>query len=116
MVMEIDRIQPGNWNSRAVTCQNLVFLSGIVADDKSVAMKQQTEQVLAKIDGYLAEAGTDKTRILSATVYLADLSRKDEMNEAWMAWLDKADLPARAAVGVELTPDTLVEIMVCATR
>ena len=79
-------------------------------------MKEQTEQVLAKIDGFLAEAGTDKTRILSATVYLAAISGKDEMNEAWMAWLDKSDLPARAAVGVQLTPNTLVEIMVCATK
>ncbi len=114
--MQIDRIKPGEWNSRAVAYENLVFLSGIVADDKSLPMKEQTEQVLARIDGFLAEAGTDKTRILSATVYLADISRKDEMNEAWMAWLDKTVLPARAAVGVELTPDTLVEIMVCATR
>ena len=82
----------------------------------SLSMKEQTEQVLAKIDGFLAEAGTDKTRILSATVYLAAISGKDEMNEAWMAWLDKSHLPARAAVGVELVPGTLVEIMVCATR
>lgn len=114
--MDIERIKPRQWNSRAVAYENLVFLSGIVADDKSLPMKQQTEQVLASIDGFLAEAGTDKTRILSATVYLADMSLKDEMNEAWMAWLDHADLPARAAVGVTLTPDTLVEIMVCATR
>lgn len=116
IVMEIDRIEPGKWNSRAVACANLVFLSGIVADDKSLPIKGQTEQVLAKIDGILEQAGTDKTRILTSTVYMADLSQKDEMNEAWMAWLDKADLPARAAVGVELTPGTLVEIMVCATR
>ena len=114
--MEVNRIQPGEWNSRAVTHDNLVFLSGIVADDNSLSMKEQTEQVLAKIDGFLAEAGTDKTRILSATVYLAAISGKDEMNEAWMAWLDKSHLPARAAVGVELVPGTLVEIMVCATR
>ena len=114
--MEIRRIEPREWNSRAVVYENLVFLSGIVADDKSVPAKEQTEQVLATIDKYLAEAGTDKTRILTSTVYMADLSQKDEMNEAWMAWLDKADLPARAAVGVELTPGTQVEIMVCATK
>ena len=114
--MDIDRIKPGEWNSRAVVHDNLVYLSGIVADDKTQPMKEQTEQVLAKIDGFLAEAGTDKTRILSATVYCADLTLKDEMNEAWMAWLDKDSLPARAAVGVELTPGTLVELMVCATK
>jgi enamine deaminase RidA (YjgF/YER057c/UK114 family) len=114
--MDITRIQPGAWNSRAVAYDDLVFLSGIVAKDKTVGMKEQTQQVLDQIDGFLAEAGTDKTRILSATVYLSDLTLKDEMNEPWMAWLDQADLPARAAVGVQLTPGTLVEIMVCAAR
>ncbi len=114
--MEIDRIQPGAWNSRAVVHGNLVFLSGIVADDKSLPMKEQTEQVLRKIDAVLAEAGTDKSRILSGTVYLADIARKDEMNEAWMAWMDRENPPARAAVGVALTPGTLVEIMICAVK
>jgi enamine deaminase RidA (YjgF/YER057c/UK114 family) len=114
--MTIERIQPQEWNSRAVVHGNLVFLSGIVADDKSLPMKGQTEQVLRKIDAVLASAGSDKSRILSATVYLADITQKDEMNEAWMAWVDRKNLPARAAVGVDLTPGTLVEIMVCATK
>jgi enamine deaminase RidA (YjgF/YER057c/UK114 family) len=57
--MDIDRIQPGEWNSRAVVYGNLVFCSGIVADDKSLPMKGQTEQVLRKIDALLAAAGTD---------------------------------------------------------
>lgn len=114
--MDINRIQPGEWNSRAVVQGNLVFLSGIVADDKALSMKEQTAQVLRKIDALLSVAGTDKSRILSATVYLADIDRKDEMNEAWMAWVDRKNLPARAAVGVALTPGTLVEIMVCAAK
>jgi enamine deaminase RidA (YjgF/YER057c/UK114 family) len=114
--MEINRIQPGEWNSRAVVHGNLVFLSGIVADDKSLPMKGQTAQVLRKIDAVLSAAGTDKSRILSATVYLADIERKEEMNEAWMEWVDTRNLPARAAVGVALTPGTLVEIMVCAAK
>ena len=114
--MEINRIQPGEWNSRAVVHGNVVCLSGIVADDKSLSMKGQTEQVLAKIDALLSTAGTDKSRILSATVYLADIDRKDEMNEAWMEWVDRKNLPARAAIGVALTPGTLVEIMVSAAR
>lgn len=114
--MNIHRIQPGAWNSRTVVQGNLVFLSGIVADDKSLPMKEQTEQVLGKIDAVLAAAGTHKSRVLSATVYLADIARKDEMNEAWVAWMDKDNPPARAAVGVTLTPGTLVEIMVCAAR
>jgi enamine deaminase RidA (YjgF/YER057c/UK114 family) len=114
--MDIKRIEPREWNSRAVVCGNLVFCSGIVADDKSLPMKGQTEQVLRKIDAALAAAGTDKSRILSATVYMADASLKNEMNEAWMAWVDKKNLPARCAVGAVLTPGTLVEIMVTATK
>lgn len=114
--MSINRIQPGEWNSRAVIYNGMVFLSGIVADDKTLPMKQQTEQVLAKIDAVLASSGTDKSRILSSVVYLADMSKKDDMNEAWMAWIDPDNLPARAAVGTALTPGTLVEIMVCAAK
>lgn len=114
--MSINRIQPGEWNSRAVEYNGMVFLSGIVADDKTLPMKQQTEQVLAKIDAVLASSGTDKSRILSSVVYLADMSKKDDMNEAWMAWIDPDNLPARAAVGTALTPGTLVEIMVCAAK
>jgi enamine deaminase RidA (YjgF/YER057c/UK114 family) len=114
--MDINRIQPGEWNSRAVVHGNLVFCSGIVADDKSLSMKRQTEQVLGKIDALLAAAGTEKSRILSATVFMADASQKNEMNEAWMAWVDKRNLPARCAVGAVLTPGTLVEIMVTAAK
>ena len=114
--MSIERIKPGAWNSRAVVHGDLVFMSGTVADDKSLSMKGQTEQVLAKIDEGLAAAGTNKSKILSSTVYLADMDGKDEMNEAWMAWMDKDNPPARAAVGVTLTPGTLVEIMVCAAK
>ncbi len=114
--MDIDRIQPGAWNCRACLFGDLVFLSGTVADDKTLPMKEQTAQVLAKIDAVLAEAGTDKARILSATVYLADIGRKEEMNEAWMAWIDADNLPTRTAVGTTLTPGTLVEITVCAAR
>jgi enamine deaminase RidA (YjgF/YER057c/UK114 family) len=112
--MDIDRIEPREWNCRACMFGDLVFLSGTVADDKTLPMKEQTAQVLAKIDAVLAEAGTDKTRIVSATVYLADIDRKEEMNEAWMAWVDADNLPTRTAVGAALTPGTLVEITVSA--
>jgi enamine deaminase RidA (YjgF/YER057c/UK114 family) len=114
--MEIQRINPREWNCSAVVYDNVVYLSGIVADDKSLSMKGQTEQVLRKIDAVLTAAGTNKSRILSSTVYLADIKLKDDMNEAWMAWVDKKNLPARVAVGVDLTPGTLVEIMVCAAK
>ena len=80
--MDLKRMGPGAWNSRAVVWNGRVFLSGTVADDKTQPMKGQTEQVLRKIDALLAQAGTDKSRILSATVYLADIALKDDMNEA----------------------------------
>lgn len=114
--MDIQRINPRQWNCSAAAHGNLVFLSGVVADDKSLPMKGQTEQVLRKIDQVLASAGSDKSRILSATVYMADATLKDEMNEAWMAWVDRSNLPARTAVGAALTPKTLVEITVCAAK
>ena len=114
--MDIERIQPGAWNSKAVVYNGVVYLSGITADDKTLPMKAQTEPISAKIDGVLVAAGTNKSRILSPTVYLADMSKKDEMNEAWTAWMNPDNPPARAAVGTKLTPGRLVEIMVCATK
>ncbi len=87
--MEIQRINPREWNCSAAVFGDLVFLSGTVADDKSLDMKGQTAQVLQKIDAVLAKAGTNKSRIFSATVYMADASLKDDMNESWMAWVDR---------------------------
>ena len=110
--MEIQRINPREWNCQATVFGDLIFCSGMVADDKTLDMKAQTAQVLKKIDAVLARAGTNKSRILSATVYIADASLKDDMNEAWMAWVDHANLPTRTAVGAVLTPGTKVEITV----
>ena len=114
--MSIDRIRPGAWNSKAVIHGDMIYLSGIVADDKSAGMKEQTKQVLAKIDAVLAESGSDKTKIVSSVVYMSDMGLKDEMNEAWMDWMDPECPPARAGVGVTLTPGTLVEIMCIAVK
>jgi enamine deaminase RidA (YjgF/YER057c/UK114 family) len=115
-IMDIQRINPREWNCSAAVFGDLVFLSGTVADNKSLPMKGQTEEVLRKIDAVLAKAGTNKSRILSATVYMADAALKDEMNEAWMAWVDRSNLPTRTAVGAALTPGTLVEITVFAAK
>ena len=114
--MTIDQIQPGAWNSKAVIHGDTIYMSGIVADDTTVGMKQQTEEVLAKIDAVLAEAGSDKTKIVSSVVYMSDMDLKSEMNEAWMEWMDPALPPARAGVGVVLTPGHLVEIMCTAVK
>ena len=91
--------------------QRIHFLSGVVADNKSANMNGQTADVLEMIDGILASAGSDKTMIASAVVYISDMALKDEMYEAWIEWMGSNNPPARACVGVTLTPDTLVEIM-----
>ncbi len=115
--MAIKRIDPNPTMSRAVESDGIVYLCGLTADDRSASMKDQTAAVLAKIDGYLAKAGTDKSRLLTATVYISDMARKEEMNEAWHAWVDPENPPTRATVGTVLgTPDTLVEIVVSAAK
>lgn len=101
--------------SQAVIYGNTVYLAGQVADDPVPSVAEQTRQVLARIDRLLAEAGTDKSRLLSANVWLADISRFDEMNAVWDAWVAPGDTPARATVQSALArPANLVEIMVIA--
>lgn len=117
MSKDIVRHEPGAILSRAVEYNGMVFVAGLTADDYSLDVKGQTEQVLRKIDKYLAAAGTNKSRILSALVYVSKIGDKDEMNKAWQAWMDKANPPARACVEATLgTPSTLVEIMVTAAK
>jgi enamine deaminase RidA (YjgF/YER057c/UK114 family) len=99
--------------SRTVAHGGLVW-SVATAREKSPSMKRQTEDVLAIIDRQLAEAGTDKSKLLTATVYVADMARKPEMNEAWVAWVDPDNAPQRACVEVKLEGNDLVEIAVCA--
>ena len=115
--MAIKRIDPNPTMSRAVENNGVVYLCGLTADDRSASMKDQTAAILAKIDGYLAKAGTDKSRLLTATVYVSDMSQKEGMNDAWHAWIDPENPPTRATVGTVLgTPDTLVEIVVSAAK
>ena len=115
--MSIKRLQPGKPFSAAVEHGEIVYVSGQVADDLSQGVKQQTEQVLRKIDALLATAGTSKSRILSANVWLADIRNREEMNAAWTAWADPANLPARATVEAKLAdPRMLVEIMVTCAK
>jgi enamine deaminase RidA (YjgF/YER057c/UK114 family) len=111
----IKRLGGNAINARVVMHGGVAYLSGIVADDKTQDTAGQTRQILARIDGHLADAGTSKYRLLSAVVYLSDMTKKDEMNAVWSAWIDGANPPARACVGVELaSKSTLVEIMVTA--
>ena len=115
--MSIERFQTGPRMSQAVVHGNIVYLAGQVADTPVPSVVEQTQQVLAKIDRLLKEAGTDKSKLLSANIWLTDISRFQEMNQVWDAWVSPGDTPARATVQSALArPGNLVEIMVVAAR
>jgi enamine deaminase RidA (YjgF/YER057c/UK114 family) len=101
--------------SRGVVYDNLVFTVA-VASDKVSSYYEQTKQALATIDKSLAEAGTDKSRILTAFVYIADMAQKAEMDRAWGEWVDPKNPPMRACLGVTLDGKDLVEIVVTAAK
>jgi enamine deaminase RidA (YjgF/YER057c/UK114 family) len=110
----IRRIQPGPRMSAGVVHGNTVYLAGQVGNPGDDVAKQ-TQTVLDTIDALLAEAGTDKSRILSAQIWLADMANFATMNTVWDAWVDKANPPARATGESKLaTPAHLVEIIVVA--
>lgn len=102
--------------SDATEYNGVIYTAGQVAEDLSVGMKAQTQDVLRQIDALLAKCGSNKSRILSATVYVTDMALKPEMDEAWMAWVDQSRPPARATVEARLGANVLVEIMVTAAK
>ncbi len=101
--------------SRAVVHDGLVFTVA-VSPDGDAGVYEQTRKALRRIDESLALSGTDKGRILSAIVYIADIARKQEMNKAWDEWVDPANPPMRACLGVDLESPHLVEIVVTAAQ
>lgn len=113
--MSITRHEPSPILCNAVVHNGIVYLAGITADDTSAGVKGQTEQVLDEIDRLLALCGTHKSKILTSTIWLPDMSTRPQMNEAWNEWSDKSNLPARACVEAQLAdPSWLVEITVTA--
>jgi enamine deaminase RidA (YjgF/YER057c/UK114 family) len=111
----IKRLEVGPRMSQAVVHGQTVYLAGQVAENTALDVAGQTREVLAAIDALLAAAGTDKTRILAATVYLADIATFALMNSAWDAWVAAGHTPARATVEARLaTPEYKVEIVVIA--
>ena len=113
----IERIQPGPRMSQVVVGTPSVFLAGQVADDPNASLEEQTRQVLAKIDALLAEAGSDKSKLLSANLWITDMANFSAMNEVWNAWVDADNPPVRACVRADLAlPEILVEIMVTAYK
>jgi enamine deaminase RidA (YjgF/YER057c/UK114 family) len=101
--------------SRAVVHDGLVFTVA-VSPDPDPGFYEQTRKALRRIDESLAMSGTDKSGILSAIVYIADIAHKNEMNKAWDEWVDPANPPMRACLGVDLEPPHLVEIVITAAQ
>jgi enamine deaminase RidA (YjgF/YER057c/UK114 family) len=101
--------------SRAVAHNGIVYAVA-TAKNKSAPLYEQTLDALAEIDKSLADAGSDKSRILRTTVYITDMARKAEMDRAWDQWVDRANPPQRACIGVSLAGQDLVEILVTAAQ
>jgi enamine deaminase RidA (YjgF/YER057c/UK114 family) len=113
--MPIERLHVGPRLSQIAIHGNVLYSAGIVADDPSADAAGQTRQILARIDQYLAEGGSDKTKILSATIWLADIKDYAAMNGVWDAWVAKGNTPPRACVEAKLAaPQFKVEIRVVA--
>ena len=116
--MTIQRFETGPRMSQAVVHSNTVYLAGIVANKTAgESVTKQTQEILAIIDGHFAKAGTDKSKLLSATIYITDMRTFAEMNTVWDGWVAPGNTPARATVEARLAaPHYNVEIMVTAAR
>jgi enamine deaminase RidA (YjgF/YER057c/UK114 family) len=116
--MSIQRFETGPRMSQVVVHGNTVYLAGVVASNaKGESVTKQTQDILSIIDGHLATAGTDKSKLLSATIYITDMATFAEMNVVWDGWVSPGNTPARATVEARLAaPVYNVEIMVIAAK
>ena len=107
----IFRLDPGPRLAEATVFNRVAYLAGQIPTDPSAAIVGQTAQTLAEVDAVLARLGTDKSRLLDVTIFLADMADYNGMNQAWDAWVDTAHPPARATVAAQLAnPDWKIEI------
>ena len=104
--------------SKVVVHGDTVYLAGIVAENpKGKSTGEQTKSILSQIDAFLAKAGTDKSKLLSATIYITDMKTFGDMNKVWDGWVSAGNTPARATVEAKLaSPQYNVEIMVVAGK
>jgi enamine deaminase RidA (YjgF/YER057c/UK114 family) len=116
--MSIQRFDTGPRMSQVVIHGDTVYLAGIVASNAGgESVTKQTQDVLSTIDGHLKKAGSDKSKLLTATIYLTDMKTFAEMNAVWDGWVSAGNTPARATVEAKLaSPQYNVEIMVTAAR
>ena len=113
--MSITRHHTSQRMSQIVIHGDTVYLAGQVANDSNADITVQTQQVLQKIDALLAEAGSDKSKILSAQIWLTSMGHFAQMNEVWDAWIPEGHAPGRACIEARLaSPDLLVEIGIIA--
>src|SRR5262245_18257769 len=116
-IMTLKRHEPSKIYSKVVEANGFVFTAGIVADDVKQDAKGQSQQILKEIDRLLKLAGTDKTKVVSATIWVTDIRHRDPMNEAWNAWTGGENLPDRACIEAKLAdPLMLFEITVVAAK
>ena len=116
--MTIQRIDAGPRMSKVVIHGDTVYLAGLTAN-KTVgqSLAEQSQEILALIDGFLAKAGTDKSKLLTATIWLSDIRTVDEFNKVWDAWVVPGSTPARACIEARLqSPAKMIEIQVTAAR
>src|SRR5204863_7893136 len=112
-LISIKRVNPGKRFSTAVVHGDTVYVAGITADDTSGDVTAQTKDVLRKIDAALAAAGTNKSKVLSAQCFITDITKWEDMNMAWDAWIDPNNMPVRATIECKLAaPKYLIEHMV----
>jgi enamine deaminase RidA (YjgF/YER057c/UK114 family) len=116
--MTIQRFETGPRMSQVVVHGDTVYLAGVVANKTAgESVTKQTEEILSIIDGYLAKAGTDKSKLLTTTIYITDMKTFPEMNAVWDGWVLAGNTPARATVEAKLAaPKYNVEIMVTAAK
>jgi enamine deaminase RidA (YjgF/YER057c/UK114 family) len=114
----VQRFETGARLSRVVVHGDTVYVAGLTADKTAgQSVAAQTQEILASIDALLAKAGSDKTKLLQATVWLQDIRTVDEMNKVWDAWVPAGCAPARACIEARLqSPAKMVEIRVTAAR
>lgn len=102
---------------RVVEHKDVLYFGGLISRDLDRDMKGQTQDICDRLDELMSEVGTSKENLLTAMIYISDFSQKDEMNEAWLNWIEADDLPTRATIGVaELGQNVLVEIVVSAAK
>ncbi|WP_028584761.1 RidA family protein [Desulfogranum mediterraneum] len=114
---DIIRQETSERMSKIVSHNDIVYLCGQVGDNADQGIGPQTENMLAKVDALLAEAGSDRAHILSATLYIRDMKDFAGMNKVWDSWVPEGAAPARACVEARMArPDLLVEISVIAAK